>query len=819
MPGFISNPNVKSIIEPVQSNLNSSVDLLLANETFIGTGEDVSAFVSIDVSVLSDKISAVNGLLFEWSQDNITYGYSESFTVQPNTGQFLSLTPRSKYFRVSYTNGLTDQTNFSLSTTFYTVSRSNHIQNLNTDIPSEKAAEIVKTVLAAQKYGAKDNPYINLQATTSGYLKVSVDTAIFPATNTASIRQKKSLSPTLDQDFYATFNSNTILGNTIFAVVMQCQGTYGSTYTLSDTQSNLYSKTGSVNIIGVGTIDLWYANSAGGPCTVAAINFNNPTIVALQIYEVSGLLISGNILDKITASFSTGTSFSVGPVVTNQSGEFCLTAYVADGYSTISPGAGWSSDLSNFSVGCFSQVQNTAGSLLGTATTTSTVNCLSVIATFLPNVTSKPILTDPTGKIITKSQLEFDDGYAISAGQKTMANSLPVVIASDQSLAISDNGGSLTVDGTVTANIGNWLGSAAPTIGQKTSSNSLPIVLASDQVIPVSGSTPDGAVPTTHPIIVSGIDGSNVRTLLTDTSGRLLIKITDGTDILDLDSSGRISLQTDGIDGNSVPSKVLQIGGKDNSNDLRAIAVDNVGRIITAPQSSISTFAGFAAGHITTAATTLVSVRNTAYIEQTTNAQRSINSSSASDTSAGTGARTVKITYYDSVGAGPNTETISLSGTSFVNTVNTNICFIEKIEVLTVGSGGVNAGIITLKAATAGGGATIGTIATSENRTFWGHHYTPTGKITNITGISVSHNGTTVGSGGLFTIRSIPIGVSNSVEILISDEVRLYGQSSTFSRNYGTPIKITGPARTTLYIAPETSTSTVYRGAFDYYDQ
>lgn len=42
-------------------------------------------------------------------------------------------------------------------------------------------------------------------------------------------------------------------------------------------------------------------------------------------------------------------------------------------------------------------------------------------------------------------------GSSISLAQKTMANSLPVVIASDQTaLPVTDNGGSLTVDGTVT---------------------------------------------------------------------------------------------------------------------------------------------------------------------------------------------------------------------------------------------------------------------------------------------------------------------------------------------------------------------------------
>jgi hypothetical protein len=64
---------------------------------------------------------------------------------------------------------------------------------------------------------------------------------------------------------------------------------------------------------------------------------------------------------------------------------------------------------------------------------------------------------------------------------------------------VSDAGSSLTVDttqlpgalvgGRLDTNVGTWLGSTAPTIGQKTMASSLPIVIASDQsAIPISGS-------------------------------------------------------------------------------------------------------------------------------------------------------------------------------------------------------------------------------------------------------------------------------------------------------------------------------------------
>lgn len=258
------------------------------------------------------------------------------------------------------------------------------------------------------------------------------------------------------------------------------------------------------------------------------------------------------------------------------------------------------------------------------------------------------------------------------------------------------------------------------------------------------------------------------------------------------------------------------IGKKSTDNTLSYLKVDATGGLVTTALTGFG--ADFAFGDVTLSALTQAVVRRTVYTEQTSNAQRSIASASANDAAAGTGARTVRITYLTSTGTGPFTETVTLNGTTYVNTVATNICYIEQIEALTAGSGGTNAGIITLKAATAGGGATIGTINAGDRQTFWAHHYVPTGKEANITGISVSHNGTTVGSGGVFVVKVQTLNAADQVEIQLSDFVRLYGQSSTFARDYTSPVKYTGPARLLLYVTPETASSTVYRGAIDFFE-
>lgn len=289
--------------------------------------------------------------------------------------------------------------------------------------------------------------------------------------------------------------------------------------------------------------------------------------------------------------------------------------------------------------------------------------------------------------------------------------------------------------------------------------------------------------------------------------------------LLALTASAQISYNpTNNVEGDAAvgtPSVPALVGKKSTDGTLSFLKVDATGGLVTTALTGFG--ADFAFGDITSASTTQKEVRRTAYTEQTSNAQRSIASASANDTAAGTGARTVRITYLNSTGSGPYTETVTLNGTSYVNTVATNICFIEQIDVITAGSGGVNAGILTLKAATAGGGATIGTISAGNNQTFWAHHYVPTGKEANITGVSVSHNGTTVGSGGVFVIKALPIGVANAIENQVTDFVRLYGQSSTFARVYTSPVKVAGPARLVLYVTPESASSFVYRGSIDYF--
>lgn len=232
-----------------------------------------------------------------------------------------------------------------------------------------------------------------------------------------------------------------------------------------------------------------------------------------------------------------------------------------------------------------------------------------------------------------------------------------------------------------------------------------------------------------------------------------------------------------------------------------------------------NTTAGFRGGTILLAggtANTLNAIRATAYTEPSANAQRSMSSASVNDTSAGTGARTVLITYYDQTGAGPFTETVTLNGTTAVNTVGTNICFIESLAVTSVGSGGGNAGVVTFFGSTGGTGGTVATIGVGtivagagDNRTLWCHHYVANGKTCNITGFARGASATST-----LHLKAKTIGVANAVEAIVSGVGTISGE---YVRSYGSPIVVTGPARITAYGVPSTNGVSI-NASIDFYE-
>jgi hypothetical protein len=330
----------------------------------------------------------------------------------------------------------------------------------------------------------------------------------------------------------------------------------------------------------------------------------------------------------------------------------------------------------------------------------------------------------------------------------------------------------------------------------------------------IVGAAAHGASVTGNPVLIGGSDGTNTYRFLTDTSGRVQV----GTPQL---PSTLVGGRLDGNIGAWFGSTAPTIGQKPMANSIPVtIATDQSPVPVTVGPSNA--YSGLIVGMVKLgggSANILQAIRATTYNEQTSDAQRSISSSSANDTSAGTGAQLVRITYYDSSCNGPFTETVTLSGTTAVATANTNICFIEEMRVTSTGSLGRNDGTLTLFVNASGGGGTIGTLglgnviaAQGDNRTLWSHHYIPPAKIASLATFVCSALVSGATAVSTFLLRSRNPTLATSPDVQVSE---FLAQSAATVRQLGIPIKVVGPARITGYGIPAGNNQTLF-ASFDF---
>lgn len=252
--------------------------------------------------------------------------------------------------------------------------------------------------------------------------------------------------------------------------------------------------------------------------------------------------------------------------------------------------------------------------------------------------------------------------------------------------------------------------------------------------------------------------------------------------------------------------------------DFNLVEVDNtpipIEDILLDPESY-----GYVGGHrdglIITSSTSVQPLRDGTYTEPSSAAQRSIASASAADNSAGTGARTVRITYYDGSMNGPFTETITMNGVTPVNTTATDIRFVEKMEVLTVGGVGINLGAITLYGSTGGAGGTVGQILFGLGRTRWAHHYVAADQTMHLLQITCGSRNAVSGV-ALFSVKN-PLNAND-----IDDggfPLVVQAGASQITVPFRTPRKIVGPARFRMDIWPNAATTNEWHATFDYLER
>lgn len=279
---------------------------------------------------------------------------------------------------------------------------------------------------------------------------------------------------------------------------------------------------------------------------------------------------------------------------------------------------------------------------------------------------------------------------------------------------------------------------------------------------------------------------------------------------------------TDGVDTASVVAGSAQAVVGDAS--LVVQVSPNQKPIPFTPVPGYAT-AGTAIGRATNLSQNVnVPVYQTPYVEQTANGQRSIRSTNVNDTALGTGARQVAITYMDSACTARFTEVVTLNGLTPVNTVATNIRYIESIVVTSVGSGGYNAGTIELYTGINGTGTVFGSIGLGavvtgrgDNQTFWAHHYVPTGVKVRGYSVVVGIIASAGGGASVTTIQAHDQSNPNAPTYVVSDFLNA-AQGNSSQRVFQVSQFLTGPQHIIAYVTPANNNATA-TVSFDYSEE
>jgi hypothetical protein len=233
------------------------------------------------------------------------------------------------------------------------------------------------------------------------------------------------------------------------------------------------------------------------------------------------------------------------------------------------------------------------------------------------------------------------------------------------------------------------------------------------------------ATPTTYTYSISGNFPNHAVA-----PDRLTLEINQSSIVTAL-----VSITTNGDACNILFKDVLSVGDKATLDALVAahsgvplpLSVQPVSLYsLTSPNGQFPKSTGRAFGYVATSSVANQAVRATPYTPQGVGAQRSVVSTSANDTAAGSGAQTIILNYLTTAFV-LKSETLALNGLTPVNTVNTDIAYVESIQVATVGAGQVNAGTINLLTGTNGAGTIWGSAAPGDQGSMWAHHYIPAG--------------------------------------------------------------------------------------------
>jgi len=141
--------DTSSIGQTIVDAGNSTIVTLAAGGVFTGEAIAIDEYISALAMIYSDVDSAVDGVEFQTSVDNVNWDHSHPYFYEANKGLHYEASLPGSYFRLKYTNGSTIQTVFRLSIKLSKGALQDHVHPIEKTIDGEHPAKIVRSVLTA----------------------------------------------------------------------------------------------------------------------------------------------------------------------------------------------------------------------------------------------------------------------------------------------------------------------------------------------------------------------------------------------------------------------------------------------------------------------------------------------------------------------------------------------------------------------------------------------------------------------------------------------------------------------------------------------
>jgi hypothetical protein len=153
---------------------NSSTTLLGIGGVFTGTAVEITKYACLNVNVVSDVASAVNGVKVEFSPDGVVWAHSHSTTYSSASGVGYIFNAEFRYARVVYTNGTSAQSTFNLQTILKSTKVQSSLYTLDQTVFGSMFAELNKSTIIGKTTGGGGG-FVDVKVTPSGALTVEAD--------------------------------------------------------------------------------------------------------------------------------------------------------------------------------------------------------------------------------------------------------------------------------------------------------------------------------------------------------------------------------------------------------------------------------------------------------------------------------------------------------------------------------------------------------------------------------------------------------------------------------------------------------------------